>query len=230
MKTASRIASITFGFLFLGSIFPSVAAVTREECKANYLPPILDCIDSFEGKGTPVCDLLPIPDFAMSQNEVNNIGYWLQHLRNTPSSHVFAISEGAYISLIVVDVAPEEAPRRGRKLRTRGNFRDLEEIDGPVEESEDTAAVPNGITVAFVDCPPTFLHPDGIGSHLISGLGDILGMLDASMEDVVKFEIIYTHGHMDHIGLANHTFEYITKTLGKSLSQGKESYSSGVKG
>jgi hypothetical protein len=220
MTTAFKLASTAFGFLLFGSILPTLAAVTREECKTDYLPPLLACIDSFEGNGTPSCDLLPIPDFAMPQNQFNEIGYWLQPLRNTPTSHVFAIGEGAYISLIVVDVPAEEAPRRGRKLHKRGSIRGLDETDsmqGPVEESEDTA-LPDGITVAFIDMPPTFLHPDGIGSHLISGLGEILGMLDATVEDVAKFEIIYTHGHMDHIGLANHTFQYITKTLGKYFS------------
>lgn len=220
MKTAFKLASTTFGVFFLGSILIPVVAVTREECKTDYLPTLLTCIDSFEGKGTPTCDLLPIPDFAMPQNEFNEIGYWLQPLRKTPTSHVFAISEGAYITLIVVDVPPEKAANPSSPTVERGGIRGLQ---GPVEESEDTAvrdaAVPDGIIVAFVDMPPTFLHTDGVGSHLISGLGDILGMLNATVEDVAKFEIMYTHGHMDHIGLANHTFEYITKTLGKYFSQ-----------
>ena len=81
---------------------PALQAVTREECKEDYLPGVLECIDSFTGKTN--CDLLPIPDFAMPQNQVNEKGYWIQQLRDTPTSHVFAVSENAYLALMMVDI------------------------------------------------------------------------------------------------------------------------------
>ena len=219
MRIASSFIPTSFG-IFLFSV-STVVAVTRQECKTKYLPPLLECIDSFEGKGTPSCDLLPIPDFAMPQNQANEQGYWIQTLRNTPTSHVFAVSENAYNSLIVVDV-PAAKAARGIKLNLnqKGNLRKLQGVGaaGPVEESEDADGIAvkdaDGITVAFIDFPPTFIHPDGNGSHLISALGDILDTLEATTDDIAKFELIYTHGHMDHIGLANHTFKYITETLG----------------
>ena len=134
-------------------------AVTREECKADYLPTTLECIDSFAGQGRPDCDLLPIPDFAMPQNQANELGYWIQELRSTPTSHVFALSENAYNSLILVDVPPADDGDSGRKLR--GKTRNLQEeeglmIDGPVETSDDESASVRGLAVSLIDFPPTF--------------------------------------------------------------------------
>ena len=196
-------------------------AVTREECKADYLPTTLECIDSFAGQGRPDCDLLPIPDFAMPQNQANELGYWIQELRSTPTSHVFALSENAYNSLILVDVPPADDGDSGRKLR--GKTRNLQEeeglmIDGPVETSDDESASVRGLTVSLIDFPPTFQQFDSegndAGSHIISALGDILETLGKTTGDIDTIEMIYTHAHNDHIGLANHTYTYVTETLG----------------
>ena len=204
-------------------------AVTREECKSDYLPALFDCMDSFAGQGHPDCDLLPIPDFAMPVNQANDLGYWILPLRNTSTSQVFAVSENAYISLILVDISPVSEDDSGRKLR--GGTRILQEeeeeeglmVEGPPEDSGDDAASARvGIRVAFVDFPPTFQQFDAegndAGSHLISALGDILGTLGKTTDDIANVEMIYTHAHTDHIGLANHTYTYATETLGMKPS------------
>ncbi|CAB9524529.1 Metallo-beta-lactamase superfamily [Seminavis robusta] len=205
-----------------------VSAVTREECKADYLPATLSCIDSFAGQGSPDCDLLPIPDHSMPQNQVNDRGYWIQELRNTPTSHVFAVSQNTYNSLIIVDVPPGEDVNKRNLKASKGNLkgaipRKLQDssdeiglmMEGPAETSEDGASgrvLPNDITVAFVDFPPAFETAGG--NHLLSALDDILDMIGATMNDVAQVEMLYSHGHTDHIGLANATFVALTETLG----------------
>lgn len=220
-----KIAAVALFSALAAASIPVVQAVTREECKADYLPGLLDCIDSFTG--TPECDYLPIPDFAMPQNQANELGYWMQQLRDTPTSHVFAVSENAYTSMILVDVPPtSEVGKRRRNLGHNSLRRSLQEEEdlmfeeGPSEISgeEDMMALPDGLTFAFVDMPPTFQQFDAegqdAGSHLISAMGEILEKLGATMDDVARVELIYTHGHGDHIGLANHTYTYFTERMG----------------
>ena len=95
--------------------------------------------------------------------------------------------------------------------------------EGPSETSEDAtevkATMVDGVTVGFEALPPTFQQFDAdgkdAGSHPISALGDVLDILGATTDDIGKIKMIYTHGHMDHIGLANHAHTNVTKTMGR---------------
>jgi len=110
------------------------------------------------------------------------------------------------------------------------DLQDEEEVDemmgaAPPEVSEDatSAVVADGITVALVDFPPTFQQFDAegqdAGSHIISALGEILDKIGATTDDIDMIQMIYSHGHKDHIGLANHTYTSVTEKMGMDPSK-----------
>ena len=77
-----------------------VAAITKEECKTQYLPELLACLDA----GRDDCAPLPLLDEALPNNPVNELGYWIQNLRDTPETQVFAVGDDGYNHMLVIDI------------------------------------------------------------------------------------------------------------------------------
>ncbi|CAB9499789.1 Metallo-beta-lactamase superfamily [Seminavis robusta] len=211
--------------LFAASTPITSAQVSFDECRAA-VPGFLDCLDS----GADNCGALPVPDFAFPQDQFNDLGYALKHLRDTPNTHVFALGDFAVWTMIVVDVSEDDSTAvartkpSGRKLLRGGRHLEDEEdltLEGaPAEystEDVDNRVAGPSITIRLYDAPEAFFQfgEDGavVGHHHLSAVDDILDVLNATLEDVTSIELAYSHGHFDHIGAANYTYNAI-KALG----------------
>lgn len=182
-------------------VAPSLAQVTVEQCRSEYLPNVLDCWENSE-PGCNACPRLPIPVESQPSQIPNDMGFYLQHLRDTPTTHVFELGDFTYNSLIVVDVAEAEAERKNLR-RLEGEIPEV-----PVEDIFDGI-----ITIAIVDFPENYYMRDETGAVVgymaIQAVLDILAQLGATLEDVASIEMIYSHAHMDHIGAANYSLNAV---------------------
>lgn len=190
--------------IFVALFSSAIAQVTFEECKAG-LPDYLACLDG----GVEDCGVLPVPDFAFPQDEANEHGYALKHLRHSPNTHIFAIGDFALWAAIIVDVSPAAETSVGRTVpdaRKTLRGRRLQgdpDMDGPPfapvetsnEDIEPRLANPS-ITVRLIDFPESFLHfgADGSieGHHHLCAVNDILDFLNATMSDVAAIEMMYS--------------------------------------
>jgi len=91
------------------------ATVTMDDCKATYLPELLECLDNENTTSMKDCPYLPIPDSALAKEDTTDLGYWIKHIRDTPTTHVFAVGDNAYTNMIIVDVADPDAVAVAKK-------------------------------------------------------------------------------------------------------------------
>ena len=202
-------------FAFLAFAMAEVQAITQEECETKHLPELLECMDTSSGAN---CGYLPVLDASLDANPRNDIGYWMQNIRDTATTQVFVVGNERFHNMIVIDTplsAPDQGARTRRRRGLKKNKRNRK-TGSKLSDDDRDLVFPKDITVAFIDLPDSHiqLNPETrqpIGHHSISALHEIMNKkLNRPFDDIAKIEIIYSHQHQDHIGGTNITYSMLT--------------------
>ena len=111
-----------FRLYLLFGTFVSTKGMTKEECEAQYLPELLQCLDDPDRGSLEMCEAMPVLDVAFTDPStvVDGQAFWMKQLRDSASTQVYAVGAESYIHLIVVDT-----PTAPRSRHVGGGVRGL---------------------------------------------------------------------------------------------------------
>lgn len=167
----------------------ALPALGRDQCDQAAIDLRVACYDT-DGP----CDNLPIPASAFGTPVDPQKGYFVHALR----PGMYAVSEGGYIFLVVLSKVKTEKEKSGK------------EGSGSDKKGND-----KGYEVAIFDFPEgSFVIRDDTGavtgSLVTNAIEDIVfNINNLTKSDIRKVQMVYTHGHFDHIGAATITHNHI---------------------
>jgi glyoxylase-like metal-dependent hydrolase (beta-lactamase superfamily II) len=153
----------------------------RDQCDEAAINSRVDCYDT----GGP-CDNLPIPDSAFGRTPDPEKGYFIETLR----PGMYAVGEGSYFFLVVLSALRTQKSKKGGKNKGY----EVAIFDFP----EGNFVLRNSTTGAVT------------GSLVTNAIDEIVfNMNNLTKSDIRKVQMVYTHGHFDHIGAATITHKHI---------------------
>ena len=185
-----KLFSISTIFLvssLFGGLLPLVSAQEEPDACEAALQARVDCYDSDD---YPIsCDPLPIPAVGFGPNSPDpSKGYFIQELR----TDLHAVSEGSYFAMVGI------ANRSKRMNRKNYELAIFDFPEGGFVQRDETGQV--------------------IGNSFTNAVDEIVQeVYGLEPEEVRKVQMVYSHGHMDHIGGATIMYNHILETYPKAV-------------